>query len=626
MAWRFTEKQKRVVSRDPVEAEFFTPDGYSDALVREVIQNSLDAGAGSQVRVRFHFSGPGEDLALDRTTHYLAGLREHLEAAGNKVVGTIERMPFLVVEDFGTRGLAGDPAQHQDHAPGTNEPDNFYRFWRNIGRSAKSGKDRGRWGLGKTVYPATSQLNTFFGLTVRADGSALLMGQSITRVHELNGQQFFPEGFFARFDAEGFQLPFDDPETIDQFRHDFALERTASAPGLSVVVPLPAQIDAPVQTLRQSIIAHYFHAILRGELVVQVSGPDHVPITIDKLSIDEHTDHCKWKSGPRDSSPPRPPIDLARWATSVEEKAFVKLALAGATNAPAWSEDLFPQASLPQLRDRLDAGERLAIRARLCLERLGGTKEETYYDVFIERDPQVARGEDHYVRAGMAIHRVARDKLPPQFRALVVITDRVLSSFLGDTEGPAHAEWSENETRPDETYSKWVSRLRFIKKSASTIAEYLQKPPEGLDVDLLKHIFSFDAPVAKKGGGRRKKGTTVPPPVPPARAQPFAVRRTAGGFSIVPSGQEPAPPRIRVQLAYDTPSGNPFRTYEVFDFDLAGAGGPPVEIESRGATILSRAENVLEVEINSPDFEVRLTGFDEKRDLCVRARAVEVQA
>ena len=57
--WRFREMQPGEINVDPIEGEFFTTeaiDGITDALVREAIQNSLDAAEGSgPVTVRFSF-------------------------------------------------------------------------------------------------------------------------------------------------------------------------------------------------------------------------------------------------------------------------------------------------------------------------------------------------------------------------------------------------------------------------------------------------------------------------------------------------------------------------------------------------------------------------------------------
>jgi hypothetical protein len=61
--WRFRAMQPGEMNVDPIEGEFFTTEALrsvTDALVRESIQNSLDASAGSDpVTVRFsHHQNP----------------------------------------------------------------------------------------------------------------------------------------------------------------------------------------------------------------------------------------------------------------------------------------------------------------------------------------------------------------------------------------------------------------------------------------------------------------------------------------------------------------------------------------------------------------------------------------
>ena len=76
-----------------------------------------------------------------------------------------------------------------------------------MGRSRKHASELGRWGLGKTVFQAASRINSFFGLTVRAtDSRRLLLGQSVLKVHNLDGARFYPYGYFGRFEAD-FALP-----------------------------------------------------------------------------------------------------------------------------------------------------------------------------------------------------------------------------------------------------------------------------------------------------------------------------------------------------------------------------------------------------------------------------------
>jgi hypothetical protein len=65
--WRFRAMQPGEMNVDPIEGEFFTTEALrsvTDALVRESIQNSLDASAGGDpVTVRFsHHQNPGAGI------------------------------------------------------------------------------------------------------------------------------------------------------------------------------------------------------------------------------------------------------------------------------------------------------------------------------------------------------------------------------------------------------------------------------------------------------------------------------------------------------------------------------------------------------------------------------------
>ncbi|NJM29567.1 MAG: hypothetical protein HC855_05210, partial [Rhizobiales bacterium] len=142
---------------DPIEAEFFSTEALgslSDALVREAIQNSLDARRpGETLRVRMLFPSADGYLLDARREAYLAGLRNHLR--GSRIGLSADTLPteneplsFLVLEDFGTRGLQGDPQQSEDAETDSQNGarNDFFFFWRNVGRSRKHASELGRWG------------------------------------------------------------------------------------------------------------------------------------------------------------------------------------------------------------------------------------------------------------------------------------------------------------------------------------------------------------------------------------------------------------------------------------------------------------------------------------------------
>lgn len=250
--WIFAPVGPASVRRDPNETELFKTeqageDEYAgtDALVREVIQNSLDAAQGDgPVRVRFSLHDRDELPPHARLSSYFSRLAPALEYRQVDFDGAgVPKLTngFLICEDFGTTGLAGDPNLTTDPVGNQHSREDFYWFWRNIGRSGKTGDDLGRWGLGKTVYRAASRVGCMFGLTVRAcDQRQMLMGQAVLRLHQYEGHDCAAEGFWCSgAGGDGTPLAIEDRVEIERFQSEWKLSRT-SEPGLSGSCPLCA--------------------------------------------------------------------------------------------------------------------------------------------------------------------------------------------------------------------------------------------------------------------------------------------------------------------------------------------------------------------------------------------------
>jgi len=640
--WAFEHKLPKHINRDPFEAEFFTGDddddqnrGKTDALVREVLQNSLDASRDEgPVRVRFGIDRHTQLLSADRAAFYLEGLLEHLIALGNTTVsrtGSVPAMDYLVIEDFGTHGLTGDPRRNADPSEGTQGlPESFWWFWRNIGRSAKAGNQRGRWGLGKTVFPSASRINTFYGLTIRSDDRrALLMGQAITKIHKVENQEYLPEGFFCDPErSQEIQLPFEAPNLIAQFVADFRLKR-AREPGLSIVVPYPIG-EFTSDDLARSVILHFFMPIMSGRLEVDIDGDGTRDYLIHKDSIESISDSLSWRGPVRRKLHRPPPFQLARWAVARQQSDdIVELAECGKTGAPDWSSQAFKdQGVLAAARKTLSDDGQIALRVPLTLEMRAGPPRKGHFDIFIQKDSSGERAEDYFVREGMTISGISTLGGKRDAIGLVVVDRDELSKLLGDAEGPTHTEWGTGEARPDERYVRWKRRVTFVRNSIARLLSLLAPPPEEVQEDWLIDIFSFYSDPAtnpKRAPSKRpgKGGEPTPPnPAPPPRPMEFELVHEPGGFKIHSSGSGPPPSMIRVHVAYDIPSGNPLSRWSPFDFVLDEGKRSPIRIDTRGATISDRRDNRLQILIESPDFEVRLNGFDSRRDVYCKAIAL----
>jgi hypothetical protein len=604
-SWHFREMSRGEINVDPVHDEFFKAQDLADALVREAIQNSLDARRGhSTVRVRFRLATGGHALARETAAPYLNGLEPHVD------LPQFAAMPFLLVEDSGTRGLVGDPGEDPELDEGGGERNDFYYFWRNVGRSGKGELDRGRWGLGKAVFPVSSRIHTMFGLTQRGDdGRLLLLGQTVLKTHVIDGRRFAPYGFFANSDRDDFPHAIENPAITRRFIDDFGLERDDS--GLSIVIPFHREDDLRFESIVASAIRQYFYPITRGDLAVTVEENGRSE-TITARTIE------------REASDPNLAklCALARWSMVLPESEWTTIVEPPTDGAPKWRDDAIPGDQIEILRQRFDQGDRLAFRVRVPVRRKRSRAATSHFDVVLEKDESLKRGEHQFIRRGITIPEVRSPREKP-VRALLIADDEAISTLLGDAENPAHSDWSERNDKIRGLYEQGASTLRYVKNAIAQIAAALSRPPAGRAPDLLADIFSIavpgdDAAVAP-GHAKRDvdRGETTARDISiAARDNSMRITPIAGGFTIQGVGSNHnTGARCVAEVAYRTRSGDPFRKYSPFDFAI-GRGG--VTLENDGADVYAARGNRVEFQPVRSDFQLIVTGFDRRRDLVVR--------
>ncbi len=609
------------INVDPIEGEFFSTEvlgSLPDALVREAIQNSLDAGVpGAQVKVLISFPSPDQYLRPPASENYLKGLGIHLDSENSGLperVRLTDPMDFILIEDFGTRGLEGDIREDEDRS-GQESKNDFFYFWRNIGRTVEGTTARGRWGLGKTVFQAASRINSFFGITVRrGESEKLLMGQSVLRIHWAQGAKYAPYGYYGLFEGD-FALPVDDPEVTGRFIRDFTIRRR-NEPGLSVVIPFPDGEIKPEAVIR-AVIHQYFFPLLAEDLVVAVAFGRNQQV-LDARSIFQFISLSDWSD--KDEILRR--LELAKWSLGLTPDQFEQLREPAANRAPKWEESLFEKEQLRHLRKDFDNGGRLALLAPLWVKRAHGDLQHSSFKIIMERDPLLDPGEDYFLRDGVSITGISslRQK---GIRVIVTVSDRPLSRLLGDSENPAHTEWQERSPKFRGRYDWGTTCLRYVKNSPREIARILSRPAEGRDLRVLKDFFYVDLPKEERPGVTPEKSPPKPGsepgqrfPLDITRDRYFQIHKTKQGFRLTAHPSAKALPReISIEMAYDVREGNPFKRYRIFDFDLEK---PPIKVKAAGVRVQHPRANVLHLILEKKDFQLHLTGFDPNRDLKIR--------
>lgn len=541
--WIFDELLGAAVRRKPNEAVLFKTEqagegeyAGNDSLVREVLQNAVDARASDQpVRVRFAIYDAPLAPPSSRLAYYFQRLKEPLKSLQFEFGRNGCPKPpcrFLVCEDFGTRGLEGDTELFCNPEDGDNTRQDFYWFWRNIGLSAKTGYDLGRWGLGKTVYRAVSRVGCMMGLTIRqSDNKRLLMGQAVLQNHEHEGGEFVPEGFWCRGqNAQGVPLPIEECSEVEEFCKEWRLSRT-NEPGLSVVAPFVPDELKP-ERLLQAVAVHFFAPIVRGKLVVEIEGPGFDQVTLDESGIDAACKMVSWDGPKRTKRHVPPPIEFARRCFNCSPAATSQLL--GTERIPEMTDEAFGKDELADLRRNFSAGELTSVKVRFWLPRRDEDGQEGELDVHLERLTDGERCDSYYIREGMTITKINSTASRRGIRAIVDVESGPLAKLLGDTEGPAHEDWDTSEDRPDREWKLWKGRVKFVRSIVDSLVEVLTPPTTEPDFDLLSDFFSIERTTGlqrrKTSGDDTDDRPRMEPPVPEPKW--FYITERAGGFTI----------------------------------------------------------------------------------------------
>lgn len=599
------EQQDDEVEQEVTQRDQFNTDEVTlvSTLIREPHQNSLDApdGTGNPVRTCLRVVEP----VVENRAYFnelFSGLVPHLKASGIDIVSTDLSMPrILVIEDFGTTGLIGDFADKKDKCP-------FNNFWRRIGRSTKGGAAGGRWGLGKLVFSSASQIQTFFGLTVRQNDpnpTPYLMGQAVLANRELDGKAYAPHVFFAKPGPTGLQLPVSEKSQISAFRNAFGITRE-NEPGLSIAIPfiLPQITE---EALLPEVLQNYFFPILTGRLVVQVGKSLVSAATFDEIS-------AKYGWGIPEANSAL--VSFVRELHTAKQPDVVLKA-----SWPESMEDAIDEVTLGALRAKLNNPSSLVhVRAPIVLTRKNGESCETAFDLFLKRAPEGARGRALYVRSSITVPDEARYFTPRQTFGALIARDEGVTSFLGDAENPAHTKWN-GQADKLKNWKNASTKLREIRNSLSRLQNALMQAAETVEPEALKDLFSIKDTIQSKAPEiKHPRPTPVPRPDIPVGPKPwYRIDRVTGGF-VVRHGEGlnegDLPFDLKVKVAYDVTRGNAFSKFKPYDFDF---NKNKIALAATGANCSIIAANEITLTVESAQFSVELQGFDGNRDLIVKA-------
>jgi hypothetical protein len=322
----------------------------------------------------------------------------------------------------------------------------------------------------------------------------------------------------------------------------------------------------------------------------------------------------------------KPVLAMAEASLTLTDRLV--LAPPNAANAPKWSKECVPEDVRAQVHAKLETGDLAPLTVPMQCRLKGKQAVDCRFDVFLQRDPSVSEGQIIFIREGIIITDV-RPRRTSGIRALVVIDEGPLASFLGDSENPSHTRWEKESVKEKYVYAP--AHLDYVIQSVPAILAIISEQQKKPDTSLLVDLFSLPAEIEtgpktkqkqqKKKDGGETDSEDVDIPVVPRR---FIVDKIANGFAIRrgdPGAQRPL--MLAVKVAYGVRRGSPFTKYNTADFQL-GLGG--IDCNFKGSELCDFAENWMRVEITEADFEITVTGFDtDNRDLHVDVRIRDME-
>jgi hypothetical protein len=648
--------QRSEKNADPGEEYFFKELGPLGALVRESIQNSLDAKINPETNtepVRFCFSLNRNSgaMAYEKYSTYIEGLRPHLEAIEDtkqKLPDIKQSMDYLVVEDFGTHGLRGDTRTFSHEEGQSDIQDNdFYWFHRNVNRTSSRHKRGGSFGYGKQAFAYASKLNSFFTVSLTSSGKYRLFGNCVFKNHHLEGHRYAAYGDWGLLEKETEHdfavIPNEEETFAQQMIRDFSLKRNQK-PGLSVIVPFPDKNMGP-EEITKSVIRNYFVPICRGQLVVEICENGNQCFELSEETILNIASNLQWEGKiPGTFSNTNKAqmiglIKLVHWWVGKEETANVDLNPPSSSREPTWSLDLIPEAVLGQLRESLGNGDKIAIRAHIPIsakkrgQRNGNVSQ---FIILIHKDESYGGSDTVWIRKYLEVPRTSYRSLEGHVAAVIALEGDI-EQLLRDSEEAAHIRHVDQNSKAHDNYVYAQGIIRFFRMSVQSIIRYLNDDNKQVDENWIDDWFSL--PDESKGTNRKKKRKTKktpkeeedfvpsdPPPIDLEDPKLFHdINYVTGGFEISGCLDSQVEYSFPIKLGYSRDDGkDAFKKWKPFDFIV---GEADITVESSGIDNLLLEGNLIRFSIQGPteNFSIRVTGFDTDRDLSINYRPRSLQ-
>lgn len=565
--------------------EFFTNTSLASSVVRESVQNSIDAKSNNFKTVKIVYT-IGRTIT---TGDIFKGLEDHLIKSDIKISNLDnQNFTYLIIEDYSTTGLTGSIIKSSE------ESSNFSNFWWYDGNLKKAGKNGGRWGLGKYTFFECSYIKSFWAITRREDDNkTFLMGRSILKPHKIGDNEYIASGYFvnsSEFD------PIQDNTTITDFQKIFNSDRVEN--GLSIFIPF-IKDDITIDSIRDAIYTNALFPILTGNIEIELNDNivnKHFRFTKEFLNKNIE--------------------QLSFFKDFLNENNIIQLKMYD-YNDPDVNENSFDD--LNKLKEKYTNKKLIKFRVPIVIEEQDKTFN-TYFTIGIQKS------DDNLVycfRSGVNIIK-GLNKIDGN-NIILSAEDEKIAEFLGDAEEPSHTEWKLITLNSKNKYKNGKLLLNFIKSCASKIIQILNSTANKRYKNFLIDFFYIDKSDATHGS---PANTIQLPDNIESSPSELNIINTNDGFEIKPNTRV-YQLKFDLKVAYVNKEKNAFNQYDKYDFifDICSNNdkySPIIKTNIINGIIEKNIDyNELKILVYNKDFCFTAYGFDINRDIVIKTKVLK---
>ena len=475
----------------------------------EAIQNSGDNSLNSSGKVKIKISYKSvykEDLKfIDKN------FEKHLKASrkiGDKFILEQEKVDLILIEDFNTTGITGDPLRNKKQTEDGKE-NNFYFMNQSFGGNQKLDDARkgGSEGEGIQAFNLNSQISTFFYYSVDSTNNnrPSFFGISYLGSRDVDSSDFAPYAFFGQkikndaFKEDTFDAyPVTDEENINQLAKIFKLKRKPNEPGTSIIIPHYKKNGVENKDLLISrIIEIYRVPIFRDQLEIEVDE-----IIINKSTIKElHKNGLHPKTKKKFNEEQKDLIDEYYNFLNQTEDAKNSEAdfVINHTGQSKIEKDMFE--NFETIINKFNDREFFSVKINFIINRLNKnaktvrdrTKEfRTYVKFYFKKFPvqfDIIEPLNDFIRKKMSIHKV---RYPIQGFSLIDIQDDPAALLTKNAEVANHSNIMAKNPKLDNNYKSYYNTILFLKSFPNNFYYLLTNEENVSDYDITQDLFKTE--------------------------------------------------------------------------------------------------------------------------------------